>query len=286
MFRSVLALVLSLGLVLPGSALADVNPGISVVGIQQIIGSSNISKGSTRSVYKYAIVNHKNTPLVVTQLGVRFSGTALNSEITSATFTTLDVNGNVINLGSDSFNGANHRAVLTNAAGVVTIPAGETVDILVDVTVSGGAVTGNTAKFFLAPNLFSYTTPTPPDKVSVVADSESVIYTVVDPVPSSSLTLLSPNGGEIFNAGSSKVKISWSTKGMPVGWRIQKAELLKGANVVSTIFTPSGVFTLATTNWTIPAGTVVGNNYKIRVTAVLPNGSTVSDISDANFRIQ
>jgi len=97
------------------------------------------------------------------------------------------------------------------------------------------------------------------------------------------ITVVSPNGGEIWQIGST-YQILW-TDNICENVRI---ELWKGGilNTVISASTPStGLFT-----WTIPnTNTIVpGNDYKIKIQSVAMNsGSTniVYDFSDANFTI-
>ncbi|MEI6681382.1 MAG: Ser-Thr-rich GPI-anchored membrane family protein [Bacteroidota bacterium] len=95
------------------------------------------------------------------------------------------------------------------------------------------------------------------------------------------LTVVSPNGGEVWQKASTHL-ITW-TGNICDNVRI---ELWKGGvfNLLITPSTPSnGSFT-----WAIPAATVSGNDYKIKimsVNTVAGTTSTVFDFSDANFSI-
>jgi hypothetical protein len=91
------------------------------------------------------------------------------------------------------------------------------------------------------------------------------------------ITVLSPNGGEQWQRGTTQV-ITWTSSGVTN----VKIELLKGTavNLTITSSTPaaSGSF-----NWAIPASQAVATNYKIRITSTA--SSSVTDSSNATFSI-
>jgi len=96
------------------------------------------------------------------------------------------------------------------------------------------------------------------------------------------ITLVSPNGGEILTAGTTQ-KISWNYTGNP-GARV-KIELLK-AGVVNRVIAsvPKGSGGSGSRNWTIPANLAPGTDYRIRVTSTT-NGA-YTDTSDSDLTIQ
>lgn len=95
------------------------------------------------------------------------------------------------------------------------------------------------------------------------------------------ISLTSPNGGESWDRGSTKV-IRWSSKNVSN----IKIELLKGETVnrVITASTASdGVY-----SWAIPASQAISSNYRIRITSLdtpPPGGTTPLDSSDSAFSI-
>jgi bacillopeptidase F len=97
-----------------------------------------------------------------------------------------------------------------------------------------------------------------------------------------SLTLTSPNGGEVWKAGTRK-KITWSYTGKP-GTYVQ-IELLKGGSLYSTIADQvrMGSRGKGTRYSRIPKDLLPGNDYEIRITSTSNNSYT--DTSDSPFTI-
>jgi hypothetical protein len=98
-----------------------------------------------------------------------------------------------------------------------------------------------------------------------------------------SITVQSPNGGEVFNANGTTKVISWNFTGNPganVMIEIMKSGVL---NAVINASTPVGTNGFGYYYWTIPSNQTAGSDYKIRVTSTT-NGS-YTDTSDNNFTI-
>jgi len=95
------------------------------------------------------------------------------------------------------------------------------------------------------------------------------------------VTLTSPNGGEVWAAGS-RYPINWAYTGDPGNLKI---ELLRGSSVVSTLTSSvsKGSNGAGSYNWTIPAGQTSGSDYGIRITST-SNGS-VFDTGNGFFTI-
>lgn len=114
---------------------------------------------------------------------------------------------------------------------------------------------------------------------SVVSDwSSGLTVTIVPP----SLTVISPNGGEIWKVGTTQT-IRWSYAGNP--GRYVEIQLLKGGVVtpitgrrVSIGIRGNGFY-----NWRIPSTQTPGQDYKIRVTST--SDSAYQDSSDNDFTI-
>jgi hypothetical protein len=96
------------------------------------------------------------------------------------------------------------------------------------------------------------------------------------------MSVISPNGGETWPAGSVQ-KIRWSYT-VNLGSHV-KVELLKGGVVNRTItsFAPKGSGGTGSRNWTIPANQTPGTDYRIRVTST--NNGACTDTSDSDFTI-
>ncbi len=97
-----------------------------------------------------------------------------------------------------------------------------------------------------------------------------------------SITVISPNGGELWSPDSTQM-IRWSYTG-PVGSTV-KIELLKAGGVSSTLTAsaPVGSNGSGSYNWTINASLTPASDYQIRVTST--SNAAVSDTSDANFSL-
>jgi len=94
------------------------------------------------------------------------------------------------------------------------------------------------------------------------------------------LTLTSPNGGEVWKAGTVR-KITWSYTGRP-GASV-RIELLKGGSPYLTIANQAriGFLKKGARYWLIPKDFLTGNDYEIKVTSTSNNSYT--DTSDSPF---
>jgi len=97
--------------------------------------------------------------------------------------------------------------------------------------------------------------------------------------PTTGITVTSPNGGEIWQAGTTRT-ISWTYTGSP-GSAV-KIELYKGGYYHSTITSSTSIGS-GSYNWTIPSTQTPGTDYKIKVTST--TNSAYYDYSDNNFTI-
>ena len=96
------------------------------------------------------------------------------------------------------------------------------------------------------------------------------------------ITVISPNGGESWSAGSTQT-ISWTYEGNP-GYGV-KIELLKGGVLDRTIsyYRRIGSSGTGSYNWRVPTNQASGTDYQVRVTS-RTNGS-YTDTSDSNFTV-
>lgn len=107
------------------------------------------------------------------------------------------------------------------------------------------------------------------------SNSSPVNITVTDSTPvASNVSLVAPNGGEVWKVGSNN-NIAWNKSSNINTVEIQ---LYKAGNSVSVITTSA---TGNNFTWTIPAGTVPGNDYKI----VIFGGGSAMDYSNNSFTI-
>jgi C1A family cysteine protease len=100
--------------------------------------------------------------------------------------------------------------------------------------------------------------------------------------PNSTITVVSPNSGETWQAGTTQT-IAWNYTGSP-GAAV-KIELYKGASLNRVIIssTSAGATGSGSYSWPIPSDVAFGADYLVKVTSTIY--SSVADISDANFTI-
>ena len=98
-----------------------------------------------------------------------------------------------------------------------------------------------------------------------------------------SITVTSPNGGETWQAGSTKT-ISWNYRGNPGSY--VKIELLKSDSTYTTITSSTSIGSSGSGsyNWMIPSSQAVEIDYKIKITST--TNSSYTDTSNNNFTIQ
>ena len=143
----------------------------------------------------------------------------------------------------------------------------------------------------------SYTWDIPADKplsneykVRVQSTSQSTVKDlsnnhfsiVADTTPTASITVVSPNGGEIWKRGNA-YPITWSYTGSP-GSSVSIV-LFDGDTQVFTIAssTSTGSGGSGSYTWDIPADKPLSNEYKVRVQST--SQSTVKDLSNNHFSI-
>jgi hypothetical protein len=100
--------------------------------------------------------------------------------------------------------------------------------------------------------------------------------------PVTGISVVTPNGGEIWKARTTRT-ISWTYTGNPGSY--VKIELLKAGNLASTIIRKRMIGTASKGSylWSIPARQTPGSDYTIRVTST--NNSAYTDVSNAVFTI-
>ena len=106
---------------------------------------------------------------------------------------------------------------------------------------------------------------------------------VLSPVPSTSVTLVSPNGGESWRRGTTQT-IRWTYTGNP-GSRV-KIELLKGGAIsrVINLRAPIGFAGRGSYRWPILTTQALGSDYRIRITSI--TNDSITDVSNATFTIR
>lgn len=97
-------------------------------------------------------------------------------------------------------------------------------------------------------------------------------------ISAGSITVISPNGGESWQKGTTKT-ITWSKTGSTGSY--VKIELLKAGvlnRVISSSTANDGSY-----SWTIPSTQTYGTDYKVRITST--TNSIYKDVSNNNFKI-
>jgi len=100
---------------------------------------------------------------------------------------------------------------------------------------------------------------------------------ILDNNPSGTLLLISPNGGENWETGSTQ-KISWVSYDVDENITL---ELYRDGAFDSTIV--GNITNTGSYNWNIPATQSPGNTYRIRISA--SSSPSINDASDANFSV-
>ncbi len=123
--------------------------------------------------------------------------------------------------------------------------------------------------------LYSYNQP-------ILTNGLALLFETVPGPPLSSLTLISPNGGESWKLGSTQT-IQWSYAGS-VGTTV-KIEVLKAGTLWSTLTasTPVGSGGTGSFSWNIEPALAAASDYQIRITST--SNTAIADISDANFSL-
>jgi len=132
---------------------------------------------------------------------------------------------------------------------------------------------------------FPYSTPLGSDYLvritsisnATCTDTSDAPFAIIPPI-----TVLSPNGGEEWQQGSTQT-INWHYTGDP--GPLVKIEALRG-NTVMAVITPGipvGSGGSGSMNLTLPINTPLGSNYRIRISS--PSNSTYSDTSDSYFSV-
>ena len=109
-------------------------------------------------------------------------------------------------------------------------------------------------------------------------DTSDIVFTIAAPT----ITVVSPNSGETWTAGSMQT-IRWNYTGNPGSY--VKIELLKGGIVNRVIASSAwkGSGGSGSRSWKIALSQAPGTDYSIRVTSTSNN--SYSDTSDSNFTI-
>jgi hypothetical protein len=109
-------------------------------------------------------------------------------------------------------------------------------------------------------------------------DTSDNNFTIVGPPPPT-ISVVSPNGGENWQAGTTQT-IRWGCSG-DLGSYV-KIELLKGGTLNRTI-TNRASASSGSFNWRIPSTQTQGADYKIKITS--RNNSSCTDTTDLDFTI-
>ena len=127
-------------------------------------------------------------------------------------------------------------------------------------------------------------TPNTTYHLRAVAEGDGTSYgqdQVFRTMPLPSVTVVTPNGGESWKAGT-RHTISWTYAGVSGDVKI---ELMKGGSLSRVISksTEIGTGGNGSFSWAISSGQTAGNDYKIRVTSLSEPACT--DTSNSNFTI-
>ena len=110
-----------------------------------------------------------------------------------------------------------------------------------------------------------------------ITDSSNGPFTITDTPPAETITLVSPNGGEIFVPGQA-VPINWTSSGVVGNVKISIHLAGKPPRLIASSTANDGSY-----SWTVPTYPA-GSEYSIRIESV--TSPTVFDVSDGPFSIQ
>ncbi len=281
-----------------GSAQAAAFPGDPAIAISGLINTCQrclFQNPTEQAVLKFNLTNTSTVSVNITQLAVHFSGTATNTDIGTALW--YDDPHSAL-IGQASFDLT--KTATINGASLLLIPAGEMREVTIYVTVLPGAVLNNTAKFSVVAGDIQYTGTINTDVVGKLPFVGNILSICSNPVivGPASITVLSPNGGEVFTRGGS-YGIGWKTINEPLGAYVRNIELYKGGVLIKNIdedlqavprIPVGGKYkTSQIVRFIVPASLTPGTDYTIRV--VLYQGPTTgfspvtSDFSNAPFEI-
>lgn len=102
------------------------------------------------------------------------------------------------------------------------------------------------------------------------------------PPPVPSLTLTAPNGGEIWDSGSS-YDITWTFEN--VTGNVTLMLLGPATNPANNLIAQDIPVSVGTYAWTIPATVLPGDHYKVRISVGANAGFYITDVSDGYFTI-
>lgn len=114
---------------------------------------------------------------------------------------------------------------------------------------------------------------------SSYTDTSNNNFTIVGP-PTPTISVVSPDGGENWKAGTTQT-IQWTYTGN-LG-NIVRIELLKGG-IVNRVITNFAITSQGSYNWRMPRTQTPGTDYTIRITS--RNNPSYTDTSDASFTIE
>ena len=112
---------------------------------------------------------------------------------------------------------------------------------------------------------------------AAITDTSNGYFTITSPNPPSSITVTSPNGGEVWVHGSTH-DITWTSSG-DAGSNV-KIELLKGGSVYRTL---ANTLNDGSCSWTLLDAEGTGGDYRVRITST--SNPAIYDVSDTYFTI-
>jgi len=116
----------------------------------------------------------------------------------------------------------------------------------------------------------------------IISDTSDGDFTISSGVNLQSITVLSPNGGEVWEIGSTH-QIAWNYTNLTGNVRIELISPM--SNTLPIIISPEYPIANSPFNWTIPNMAVPGNMYRVAVTWLSMLTVYIGDMSDNNFSI-
>jgi len=246
-------------------------------------GPVSVASGSSQTFTISPAAGYRVQDVLVDSVSVGAVGSYTFANVTadhmiSASFTQITYTLTVVKSGTGSGTVTSSPAAI-NCGGTcsATFPAGAQV-VLTAAADAGSVFDGWTAGGVWG--TFSGVACTGTAPCTITMNSNKTLAAAFTGTTLSSLTVVSPNGGEMIKQRT-KQQITWSYTGNP-GSTVA-IELLKGGTVVQTLATaaPVGSTGTGSYSWSVNRIKTLGTDFKIRITG----SAGVGDMSDGNFSI-
>ncbi|MBI4854193.1 MAG: IPT/TIG domain-containing protein [Acidobacteria bacterium] len=275
----------------PAPTLSNINPnrGPSSGGTEVTLTGTNFSNGATVTFGGTRVTPRSVNATSITAVTPSGSAGAVNVVVTNSDGQTARINNGFTfeasQLPAPTLNSINPNTGPTSGDTTVTLSGtgfmqGATVSIgsrqATMVSVTSTQITAVTQPS--DPGNVNVTVTNPDGQASVITNA----FTYVGTTPSGSVQLLNPNGTEVLSSGGLPFMINWMV--MSGSTATQRLELsTDGGQTFSTMITDNLSADKTSFVYNVPPA-INTTRARIRI-SVIENGATISDMSDADFRI-